>query len=51
MVSRRKRCSTATSVASCGRYLEFSTAEIEHGRRLVRVTPVRWLTWDYAKVD
>jgi nitroimidazol reductase NimA-like FMN-containing flavoprotein (pyridoxamine 5'-phosphate oxidase superfamily) len=33
------------------KYLEFSTAEIEHGRRLVRVTPVRWLTWDYAKVD
>ncbi|HZV75596.1 MAG TPA: pyridoxamine 5'-phosphate oxidase family protein [Conexibacter sp.] len=32
-------------------YLQFAAAEIDHGRRLVKVTPVRWLTWDYAKVD
>lgn len=32
-------------------YLQFSTAEIELGRRLVKVSPVKWLTWDYEKVD
>ena len=30
-------------------YLEPSIAELDHGRQMIRVTPVRWVTWDYTK--
>jgi nitroimidazol reductase NimA-like FMN-containing flavoprotein (pyridoxamine 5'-phosphate oxidase superfamily) len=33
------------------KYLEPSLAEIPLGRRMVRVRPIRWLTWDFSKVD
>jgi nitroimidazol reductase NimA-like FMN-containing flavoprotein (pyridoxamine 5'-phosphate oxidase superfamily) len=31
------------------RYLSISVAEIDAGRRIVRVHPVRFITWDYDK--
>ena len=33
------------------KYLEPSLAELPLGRRMVRVTPQRWLTWDFRKAD
>lgn len=36
--------------ADAARYLEFSVAEIDEGRRIVKVTADRWLSWDYGKV-
>jgi nitroimidazol reductase NimA-like FMN-containing flavoprotein (pyridoxamine 5'-phosphate oxidase superfamily) len=33
------------------RYLEMSVAEIPRGRRVVRVVPQRWMTWDYTKAS
>jgi PPOX class probable F420-dependent enzyme len=31
------------------RYVELSMKEVEAGRRIVRVHPRRWLTWDFNK--
>jgi nitroimidazol reductase NimA-like FMN-containing flavoprotein (pyridoxamine 5'-phosphate oxidase superfamily) len=33
------------------KYLAPSLAEIPQGRRMIKVKPSRWITWDYDKVD